>query len=129
MLLGGSLGSLVGGSLADKIGKKLVLILSFSLTCPLILLFLYSFIPWITIVLIGFFLLSSISVTIALGHEILPENKGLASSLNQGLAWTLASLFIPLVGLSIDTFGFFVTYQILAFLPLLALIILIDFSP
>ncbi|MEM4311655.1 MAG: MFS transporter [Nitrososphaerales archaeon] len=129
MLISGGVGNLVGGNLADKFGRKVTLILSFSLTFPLLYVFINSnsIILWIYAALIGFFLLSSLPITIVMGHEILPEHKGFASSLNQGLAWAFASFTLPFIGLSIDIFGFFFTYQLLAFTPLISIIIILIF--
>ncbi|MGB4503772.1 MAG: MFS transporter, partial [Syntrophaceticus sp.] len=93
-LLSGAVGTIVGGPLADRIGRKKVIILSFLLVTPLLWLFLFSTGVWTLplAALSGFVLISTFSVTVVYAQELIPHNVGLASGLTLGFAFGVGAI-------------------------------------
>lgn len=122
MLFTGSIGGLVGGFLADKYGRRLVLITSLTLTTPLYILFLITQ-GWVSIFFLGIAgacLLATFSVTVTAAHKVIRNNAGLASGLTLGFGQGIGGLGVGIMGIVADTAGFDVTIYCLIALPLLA---------
>ena len=100
MLLGGAAGTLVGGPLADRFGRRTVLIGSMSLLPPLIVGFLLSG-PVLAVVfaaLAGAATIATFAVTIVMGQEYLPGRLGVAAGVTIGLSIGLGGVGAPLLG-------------------------------
>jgi FSR family fosmidomycin resistance protein-like MFS transporter len=122
MLFTGSIGGLIGGFLADKYGRRYILIVSLTLATPLFYLFLICH-GWLSIVflaLAGAFLLATFSVTVTAAHRIISNNTGLASGLMLGVGTGIGGLGVGLMGILADTTGMSVAIYTLICLPLLA---------
>ncbi len=122
MLFTGSIGGLVGGFLADKYGRRLVLITSLTLTTPLYILFLITQ-GWASIFFLGIAgacLLATFSVTVTAAHKVIRNNAGLASGLTLGFGQGIGGLGVGIMGIVADTAGFDITIYCLIALPLLA---------
>ncbi len=122
MLFTGSIGGLVGGFLADKYGRRLILITSLTLTTPLYILFLMTQ-GWLSIFFLGIagaFLLATFSVTVTAAHKVIRNNAGLASGLTLGFGQGIGGLGVGIMGIVADTAGFDITIYCLIALPLLA---------
>ena len=82
----GAAGTLFGGPMADKMGRKNVIVLSLALPIPLCLLLPY--VPlWAVILLlsfIGFIIMLSFSVTVVYAQELVPSKIGTMA----GPSWT-----------------------------------------
>lgn len=125
MLFTGSIGGLVGGFLADKYGRKLILITSLTLTTPLYIMFIMTH-GWISIFFLGLAgacLLATFSVTVTAAHKVIRNNAGLASGLTLGFGQGIGGLGVGLMGLIADKAGFSFTIYCLIALPLLASLI------
>src|SRR5581483_8175576 len=88
VLLGGAAGTLIGGPLADRFGRRAVLIGSMISIPPLVVGLLLSG-PTLGIAfaaLIGAATISTFSVTIVMGQEYLPGRLGLAAGVTIGLS-------------------------------------------
>lgn len=125
MLFTGSIGGLIGGFLADKYSRRMILITSLALTTPLYILFIMTQ-GWLSIFFLGIagaFLLATFSVTVTAAHKVIRNNAGLASGLTLGFGQGIGGLGVGLMGILADKAGFNVTIYCLIALPLLASLI------
>jgi MFS transporter, FSR family, fosmidomycin resistance protein len=122
MLLGGAAGTLIGGPLADRFGRRTVLMGSMVALPPLIGGFLVSgpVVGIVFAVLIGAATVSTFAVTIVMGQEYLPARLGVASGVTIGLSIGLGGVGAPLLGLLADAHGLRAVFETVAVLPLLA---------
>ncbi len=106
-LLAGALGTLAGAPLADRIGKKATLGLSFVGLIPPFILFFHVSRIWSLVLAgwAGFALLLSTAIAIVYAQEVLPHRAGLAASLMMGLGVGLGSLGTLLMGRIADLHG------------------------
>jgi len=125
MLLGGAVGTLVGGPLADRVGRRTVLTGSMILLPPLIAAFLVAG-PALGVViaaLTGAATIATFAVTIVMGQEYLPGRLGVAAGVTIGLSIGLGGVGAPLLGLIADAHGLKAVFELLVVLPVLALIL------
>ena len=103
----GAAGGVLGGILADRIGRRAVLGLSFGLSVPLLALFLLLPSAWRMglLPLAGVVLYLSAPVTIVMAQEGLPQHVSLASSIVMGLAWGIGGLCLTALGAIADLIG------------------------
>jgi MFS transporter, FSR family, fosmidomycin resistance protein len=94
MLLAGGVGTLVAGPLADRIGRRPVVIASMLATGPLILVYvLVGGIPGaVALALVGVCVISTFGVTMVMSQEYLPSRIGMASGLAIGLSIGLGGI-------------------------------------
>ncbi len=123
MLLGGAAGTLMGGPLADRFGRRTVLKGSMLVLPPLIVGFLVSG-PVLALVfatVAGAATIATFAVTIVMGQEYLPGRLGVAAGVTIGLSIGLGGVGAPLLGLVADAHGLKAVFETIVFLPLLAL--------
>lgn len=131
LLVAGAVGTLVGGQVADRIGKRLVIKLSLGVTTPLILAFLLVG-PAPAIVLLavtGFFMIGTFSITVVLGQEYLPNRVGFASGVTLGAAIGFGGLVAWLLGVLADQTGLLTVLLVTAALPLPGLLFTLTLPP
>ncbi|MDQ6891287.1 MAG: MFS transporter [Acidobacteriota bacterium] len=122
MLCSGVAGTLAGGWLADRFGRRIVVLSSMILLFPLLLAFLAARSPTLALALmvpIGLVLYSPFSVMTVLAQEYLPGRVGTASGLTIGLAVTLGGLAAPVLGRIADLRGVRAAVASVVFVPLL----------
>ncbi|WP_202080619.1 MFS transporter [Caldalkalibacillus salinus] len=123
-LAAGAVGTFVGGPLADRFGKKKVILFSMLGSVPFALAL--PFVPhqlgYLVYLINGFIILSSFSVTVVYAQELLPGKVGMASGLTIGLAFGMGAIGSLALGGLIDIFG--LTHIIIAsaFLPLVGIL-------
>lgn len=124
-LISGALGTLVGGTLADRFGHKRFLLVSLLLSTPLLQLFFYVKEPWLFLVLAvaGAVLISSFGTTTVMGQTLLPQHIGMASGVMVGLTISTGGLGLILLGAIADRWGPLAALRATTFLPLLAFVI------
>jgi FSR family fosmidomycin resistance protein-like MFS transporter len=125
MLLGGAAGTLIGGPLADRFGRRAVLIGSMIVIPPLLVGFLLAG-PGGAIALAalaGAATIATFAVTIVMGQEYLPGRIGMSAGVTIGLSIGLGGAGAPLLGLLADAHGLRAVFEVIAGLPLLALLL------
>ncbi len=116
-------GTLVGGPLGDRIGRKRVIWFSILGCAPFTLALPYSSLGW-TIglsVVIGLVLASAFPAIIVYAQDMLTHRIGMVSGLFYGFSFGLGGLGAAVLGIVADHFGIVFVYKICAFLPLLGL--------
>src|SRR5262245_4944834 len=122
----GAVGTLAGGPIADRWGPRRYLVASFLLSTPLIALFVWRPGGWpaaAVLTAVGFILVSSFSVTVALGQAYLPRHLGMAAGLIVGLAIGTGGLGVTLLGWIADHWGLHAALYLVAGLPVAGLAI------
>jgi FSR family fosmidomycin resistance protein-like MFS transporter len=129
-LLAGAAGTIAGGPIADRVGRKPVLIWSTGLTVVLVAVLVALTggggpLPLAIGILIptGFVLVASQASFVVLGQEYLPNRVGLASGVTLGLAVSLGGGLSPALGAIADHFGVGATLLTVSGLALAATLI------
>ena len=119
-----ALGTLVGGPVGDRIGRKYVIwasilgVLPFTLTLPHANLFWTSVLS----IVIGLILSSAFSAILVYAQELLPGKVGMIAGLFFGFAFGMGGLGAALLGQLADAKGIEFVYRICAFLPAIGLL-------
>jgi MFS transporter, FSR family, fosmidomycin resistance protein len=123
LLLGGAAGTLIGGRLADRFGRRAVLTGSMTVLPPLVVGFLLSgpALGVVFVALAGAATIATFAVTIVMGQEYLPGRIGVASGVTIGLSIGLGGVGAPLLGLLADAKGLLAVFEAIAVFPVLAL--------
>lgn len=103
----GVFGALLGGSLSDRLGRRMILLLSM-LASPVLLFLFMSMRGWWQISmlpLLGFASISPTPVMMALVQESHPENRALANGIFMAMSFLLRSVVVILMGGIGDLFG------------------------
>jgi MFS transporter, FSR family, fosmidomycin resistance protein len=125
MLFAGGVGTLVGGPLADRIGRRAVLAVSMLLLSPLIYAFTLSGprLGMILLALIGAATIGTFGVTVVMGQEYLPGRIGVAAGVTMGLSIGLGGIGAPIFGALADKQGLPTTMLAISALPLIGLLL------
>jgi FSR family fosmidomycin resistance protein-like MFS transporter len=125
-LVGGTIGGLAGGNLADRFGGRRVIIFSMAGATPFLALFLFTGGPLSEAALFvsGLMLLFTIPVNVVMAQELAPTQGATVSALMMGFAWGSAGMiFIPLVGWLSDIFTMQTVFSALVFCPVLGFLL------
>lgn len=119
-----AVGTLVGGPLGDKIGRKYVIWISILGTAPFSLLMPHADLLWTCILsfLIGLILSSAFPAILVYAQELLPYKLGLISGLFFGFSFGVAGIASAVLGEVADIHGIVYVYNLCAYMPLLGLV-------
>lgn len=117
-------GTLLGGPIGDRIGRKYVIWGSILGTAPFSLLMPHvGLVPTVILsFLIGFILSSAFPAILVYAQELLPYKIGLISGVFYGFAFGIAGIASAVLGNFADEYGIEYVYQVVAFTPLLGLV-------
>ena len=117
-------GTLMGGPIGDRFGRKYVIWFSILGVAPFTLLLPHANLFWTAAltVVIGFILASAFSAILVYAQELLPGKVGMVSGLFFGFAFGMGGLGSALLGVLADYKGIIYVYQVCAFLPLIGLL-------
>jgi MFS family permease len=123
-LVSGAVGTFFGGPLADRFGKKTIISLSMLATVPFSILIPHASptMAFIFLILTGFILMTSFSVTVVYAQELVPGKIGTMSGLTVGLAFGMGAIGSVGLGSIADWIGLQSMIKWLGVLPLLGLI-------
>lgn len=117
-------GTLVGGPIGDKYGRKLVIWVSILGTAPFSLLLPHVSLP-LTAVLsfcAGFMLSSAFPAILLYAQELLPTKLGMISGLFFGFAFGVGGIASAVLGSFADTYGIEAIYNVCAYMPLMGIV-------
>lgn len=123
-LVAGALGTLFGGPLADRIGRKNVILYSFVISTPLTILmpFVTPVLSFILILMIGFVIMTSFSVTVIYAQELFPGKVGTMAGLTVGFAFGMGAVGSVALGAIADHIGIIMMIKLVNLLPILGII-------
>ena len=117
-------GTLVGGPVGDRYGRKAVIWVSILGTAPFSLLMPHvGLLPTVVLSFCAGFMLSSAFPAILLyGQELLPTKRGMISGLFFGFAFGIGGIASAVLGDFADTYGIEAIYRFCAYTPLLGIV-------
>jgi FSR family fosmidomycin resistance protein-like MFS transporter len=123
-LLAMALGTLFGGPLGDRIGRKRVIWVSILGIAPFTLMLPYVGLIWVGILtfIIGLILSSAFSAIVVFAQELMPGNVGAVSGLFFGFAFGIGGIGAAVLGGLADQHGIEFVYRICAYLPLIGMV-------
>ena len=117
-------GTIIGGPLGDKFGRKYVIWFSVFGAAPFALLLPYVnlFYTDVLMIIIGIIISSAFPAIIVYAQELLPKKLGMVSGLFYGFAFGMGALGSALLGKLADATSIQYVYQVCSFLPLMGII-------
>ncbi len=117
-------GTILGGPIGDRIGRKQVIWVSILGVAPFTMMLPYADLMWTGIlsVIIGFTLASAFPAIIVYAQELMPNKVGLVSGLFFGFAFGMGGISAAVLGKFADIYGIQYVYHLCAFLPLIGLL-------
>lgn len=119
-----AIGTILGGHIGDRIGRKRVIWVSILGVAPFTLILPYASLAWtgpLTFI-IGLILASAFPAILVFAQELLPGKVGMVAGLFFGLAFGMAGIGAAVLGKLADVQGIEFVYRVCAFLPLFGLL-------
>ena len=117
-------GTVLGGPIGDRIGRKQVIWFSILGVAPFTLLLPHANLLWTSVLsfIIGFILASAFSAIVVYAQELIPGKVGTVSGLFFGFAFGIAGVGAAVLGRLADHYGISYVYELSAWLPLAGVI-------
>ncbi len=119
-----ALGTVIGGPLGDRVGRKYIIWISILGVLPFTLILPHANLLWTAIltVPIGLILASAFPAIVVYAQELLPGRTGTVAGLFYGFAFGMGGIGAAALGALADFSGIDFVYQACAFLPALGLL-------
>jgi FSR family fosmidomycin resistance protein-like MFS transporter len=119
-----ALGTIIGGPLGDRIGRKYIIWASILGVLPFTVLLPHANLFWtgVLTVPIGLILASAFPAILVYAQELLPGRTGTVAGLFFGFAFGMGGIGAAVLGKLADATGIDTVYQLCAFLPLIGLL-------
>ena len=119
-----ALGTILGGPLGDKFGRKYIIWFSVFGAAPFALLLPYAnlFYTDVLMIIIGVIISSAFPAIIVYAQELLPKKLGMVSGLFYGFAFGMGALGSALLGILADHTSITFVYQICSYLPIFGVV-------
>jgi len=119
-----AVGTVAGGPIGDRFGRKLVIWVSILGVAPFTLMLPHANLFWTSVltVIIGVILASAFSAILVFAQELMPGKVGTVSGLFFGFAFGMGGIGAALLGKLADMTDIYFVYQVCAFLPLIGLL-------
>ena len=117
-------GTVLGGPIGDRVGRKQVIWVSILGVAPFTLLLPHVDLAWTGVlsVIIGFVLASAFSAILVFAQELVPDKVGTVSGLFFGFAFGMGGIAAAVLGKFADLYGIEAVYRACAFFPLLGVL-------
>jgi FSR family fosmidomycin resistance protein-like MFS transporter len=117
-------GTIIGGPIGDRIGRKYVIWVSILGVAPFTLLLPYANLFWtgVLTVVIGVVLASAFSAILVYAQELIPGKVGMVAGLFFGLAFGLGGVGAAVLGQVADATSIGFVYKLCSFLPLIGVL-------
>jgi FSR family fosmidomycin resistance protein-like MFS transporter len=117
-------GTIIGGPIGDRVGRKYVIWVSILGVAPFTLALPYANLFWTEIltVIIGLILASAFSAILVYAQELIPGKVGMIAGMFFGFAFGLGGIGAAVLGHLADTTSIAYVYKICSFLPLLGIL-------
>jgi FSR family fosmidomycin resistance protein-like MFS transporter len=117
-------GTMIGGPIGDKIGRKYVIWVSILGVAPFTLLLPYANLFWtgVLTVVIGMALASAFSAILVYAQELIPGKVGMVAGLFFGFAFGLGGVGAAVLGQLADATSIAYVYKVCSFLPLIGVL-------
>jgi FSR family fosmidomycin resistance protein-like MFS transporter len=117
-------GTLIGGPIGDRIGRKTVIWCSILGVLPLTMLLPYANLFWTTVlsVLVGLGLASAFPAILVYAQELVPGRVGMISGLFFGFAFGMGGIGAAILGRVADATSILFVYKVCAYLPAIGLL-------
>ncbi len=125
-LTAGAVGTLAGAPLAERVGPKRFFVISVALSTPLLIwlqLMPAGFWFQAVLALLGGVLLSTWSVAIVMGQQILPDRAGTVSGMLVGFSIGVGGIGAALMGVLADHWGVSLVMHLVTVMPLLSALV------
>jgi FSR family fosmidomycin resistance protein-like MFS transporter len=116
-------GTLIGGPLGDRFGRKYIIWVSILGAAPFTLLLPYADLFWtgVLAVIIGIVIASAFSAILVFAQELMPGKVGMVSGLFFGFAFGMGGLGSAVLGYVADQASIEYVYKLSSFLPLIGI--------
>lgn len=123
-LFAAAAGTMIGGPVGDRIGRKWVIWASILGVAPFTLLLPHANLMWtgVLTVIIGLVLSSAFSAILVYAQDLMPGRVGMVSGMFFGFAFGMGGIGAAVLGGLADVRGIEYVYQVCAYLPLMGLI-------
>lgn len=123
-LMAYTIGTLTGGFLGDRFGRKYIILFSVFGATPFAFMLPYAnlFYTDVLMIMIGLIMSSAFPAIIVYAQELLPKKIGMISGLFYGFGFGMGAICSALLGILADKTSIAFVYQVCAFVPILGLI-------